>query len=115
MSIESIWWSSLPFDLIIGYNHINYNPDNQIDVPSKQGIIFGTKFWLPKPVEASVSGKISICKNIMEYQTEIKRKFGKYGRLNSFVKYYNIGLYTEVLLGIGIEFTYFFRYQRNEY
>jgi len=102
ISFESIWWSSFPFDLIVGYSQANNN----------SGIILGTELWIPKPIKASVKGKVSFLKEIMEYQAEVRKSFG---RINSFIKYYNVDSYSELSIGIGIEFTYYFKYQNNEY
>jgi len=102
ISFESIWWSSVPFDLIVGYNQINNN----------SGIVLGMEYWIPKPIYATVKGKVSFLKELLEYQAEIRKSFG---RFNSFVKYYSVDSYSELSIGIGVEFTYFFKYQRNEY
>jgi len=102
ISFESIWWSSFPFDLIVGYSQVNNN----------SGIVLGTEYWIRKPINATVKGKVSFLKELLEYQAEIRKSFG---RIHSFVKYYNVDSYSEFSIGIGIEFTYYFKYQNNEY
>lgn len=107
-SFESLWWSSLPFDVIVGYSHVN---DSQSDI--KPGIILGTEFYIRKLMNATVKGKVSFLKEITEYQAEVR--FRKYSRIQTFVKYYYVDSYSELSIGLGVEFTYFFKYQRNEY
>jgi hypothetical protein len=102
ISFESIWWSSYPFDLIVGYSQANNN----------SGIVLGMEYWIPKPIKATIKGKVSFLKELLEYQAEIRKSFG---RIQSFVKYYNVDSYSELSIGLGVEFTYFFKYQRNEY
>jgi hypothetical protein len=111
-SFETKWWSSLPFDVIAGYSRINWDRAGD-DI--RNGIIIGTEFWISKPIEIRIEGKTAFVKELIEYQAEIRTRFGKYKRFHSFVKYYNIGTYTELSVGIGIELTYHFKYQKNEY
>ena len=114
-SIETLWWSRLPIDFIIGYSHVDFEQNSQNENFSNSGIILGAEVWIPKPLKLTVTGKVSICKDLTEYQAEIKKKFGKYNRIQTFAKYYNVSSYSELSIGIGIEFTYFFKFQNNEY
>lgn len=109
IAFESLWWSSLPFDVITGYSRINYGDE------AKNGIILGTEFRISKPIELTLKGKVAFAKDLKEYQAEIRKRFGKHRRVQSFVKYYNIDTYTELSIGIGIELTYYYKYQKNEY
>ncbi|MCP4181689.1 MAG: hypothetical protein GY756_28315 [bacterium] len=111
ISFESLWWSSLPFDLIVGYCKTEYNQNSQTNTNS--GVILGTEVWIPKPLEVTVKGKVSFLKDLPEYQAEVRKRFGKHRRIHSFVKYYNNKLYSELSFGLGIELTYYFRYQKK--
>jgi len=108
LSFESIWWSSFPFDLIVGYSQVK---NSQAD--TKPGVILGAEFYIRKLMDATVKGKVSFLKELTEYQAEVR--FRKYSRIQTFVKYYYVDSYSELSIGLGIEFTYFFKYQRNEY
>lgn len=79
---------------------------------SNSGFLIGTEIWIPRPMNISINGKVSICKDLTEYQAEINKKFR---RILTFLRYYNVNSFTELSIGIGIEFTYHFKYQRNEY
>jgi hypothetical protein len=111
-SFETLWWSSLPFDFVAGYRLINWDKEAN---DFRNGVILGTEFWINDPLDISIKGKVTFAKEIIEYQAEIRKRFGKYRRFHSFVEYYNIDSYTELSIGIGLELTYYFRYQRNEY
>lgn len=112
ISFETLWWSSLPFDIIAGYSRINWD---KARYDTRNGIIIGTEFWISKPIDIRIKGKTAFVKDLIEYQVEIRTIFGKYGRFHSFLKYYNIDTYTELSIGIGVELTYYFKYQKNEY
>jgi hypothetical protein len=115
ISFESIWWSSLPFYLIAGYNRIKNDQNSQFYNYTKNGIVLGAEYWIPKPVNVSVTGKASFLNELLEYQAELRKTFGKYNRVHSFVKYHNVDSYSELSIGLGIEFTYYFKHQNNEY
>ena len=107
-SFESLWWSSLPFDLIVGYSQVK---NSQSD--TKPGVILGTEFYIRKLMNATIKGKVSFLKEITEYQAEVR--FRKYSRIQTFMKYYYVDSYSELSIGLGVELTYFFKYQGNEY
>ncbi|MCT4639208.1 MAG: carboxypeptidase-like regulatory domain-containing protein [Bacteroidales bacterium] len=109
ISFESLWFSRLPFNCIIGYSQINYRNNKY---PIRKGFILGTEIWIPKPLQIEVKSKINLSKSTIEYQAEIRKRFRRY---HTFIKYYNIDRYSELSIGIGIEFTYLFKYQRNKY
>lgn len=91
---------------------MNIKQSENTDFTINHGIVVGTGVWVPKPLDLEIVGKISIHKNFAEYKVELKRQFR---RIYSFIRYYNIKTYSELSIGIGLEFTYSFKYQRNEY
>ncbi|WP_066628793.1 carboxypeptidase-like regulatory domain-containing protein [Labilibacter marinus] len=111
-SIEAKWWLSLPFVLFTGYSQINFEDDGK---DAKNGLTLGGEFWFSKPMSVRVNGKATLFNGLTEYQAEARTRFGKFDRYHSFIKYYNINGYSELSLGVGVEFTYLFKHQRNEY
>lgn len=109
-SIESRW-PIYQFSLIIGYGYIKSINDYLSESTSESGIIFGVQKWISDPLDLSVSGKIGFYKKMIEVQTVIRKSFGR--RINTFIKYRNIANFSELSIGIGLEFTYLFKYQKK--
>jgi CarboxypepD_reg-like domain len=108
-SIETTW-PIYRFHLILGCGQIDSKRTDKSDSDSGLGLITGIQTWIFNPINLSISVKVSIYKDLREYQAEINRRFG---RINTFVRYYNLNSFSELSMGIGIELTYYFKNQRN--
>ncbi len=109
-SIESRW-PFYQFSLIFGYGYIQLSNDYLLESTSKSGIILGIQKWISNPLDLSISGKIGLYKSMTEVQTEIRKSFGR--KINTFIKYRNVANFSELSIGIGLEFTYLFNYQKK--
>ncbi len=112
LSVETTWWFRFPMKVIAGYSHLDLEQNELTDNHHNSGFVIGTEIWVPKPISSDIMGKVSIYENATEYQAEIQRAFK---RIQTFARYYHVNSFSEFSVGIGIEFTYFFKYQRNEY
>lgn len=108
-SIESIL-SYLQNNLFIGYTHINLEKDGFPAEINNAGLVTGFNTYIRDPLNIRIGGKVAIFNNLCEYQGEIEKRLSRY---YSFIKYYNSKSYSELSIGIGIEFTYMLRYQKN--
>lgn len=88
----------------IGFSNIRYLKDDTLI--HSNGPLVGVGTWLGPPFYATVSAKTSIYKSVSEYEGEIRRSFR---RISTFLRYYKVGPYNEVTLGLGINFTYYLR------
>lgn len=110
-SLESSW-SFYQYNLIIGYSYLDLKKSNELDQITGSGFTIGTKYWFKYPIDLLIQGKVTLYKDITEYQLELRRSFK---RINTFIRYYNVNSYSELSLGVGLELTYYFKRQRNEY
>jgi hypothetical protein len=108
-SIESKWLY-LQNSLSIGYGHINLEDDSFPANIDNAGLVAGFSTFLGDPLYVTVGGKVAIFRDLTEYHGEIEKRFK---RIYSFIKYYKSKSYSELSIGIGIEFTYMLRYQKN--
>ena len=108
-SLESKW-SLRHLKAIVGYGQISLDMNSLPNSINSAGLVTGLETWIPKPISTTVLGKVTIFKKFAEYNVEVSKKFNK---IYTFAKYYNSKSYSEVSLGIGMEFTYYFRYQKN--
>lgn len=110
-SVESLW-HFFQYNLIIGYSFIDLKKGTEIASISGSGFTIGTKYLFKYPIDILIIGKVSFYKDLTEYQLELQRSFK---RINTFIRYYNVNSYSEISLGVGLEFTYYFKRQKNEY
>ncbi|NJB69632.1 hypothetical protein GGR42_000094 [Saonia flava] len=88
---------------IIGVSSIDFSKTSENKSIKSVGPTFGLATWVGQPFLISISAKTTIYKNLSEYQAEIKKQYkGVYG----FLKYYKVNDFSELSLGIGIEFSY---------
>lgn len=109
-SVESLWYF-FQYNLIIGYSYIDLKKRTEIASITGSGLTIGAKYWFKYPIDLLI-GKASFYKDIAEYNLELERSFK---RVKTFIRYYNVNSYSELSLGIGLEFTYYFKRQKNEY
>lgn len=102
-------WSFYGYGFIAGVSHLDMSTKDS-DELSEFGFITGLEFWLPKPFKLEIIGKVGIYNELTEYYIEAYKDFEV---LNTFVRYYNTKFYSEVTVGVGLELTYYFRYQKN--
>lgn len=110
-SVES-FWLFYQYNLIIGYTFIDQKKGTEIPSITGSGFTIGTKYFFKHPINLLLMGKASFYKDLSEYHLELQRSFK---RINTFIRYYNVNSYSEVSLGLGLEFTYYFKSQKNEY
>ncbi|NAY93469.1 hypothetical protein GTQ34_16275 [Muricauda sp. JGD-17] len=104
-------WPIYNFNLKIGYSHIDLKRNEFTDHISNSGIELGAQTWISNPLNLLVSGRVGFYKNLIDFQTEVRKSFGQ--KINAFVKYRNVSAFSELSVGIGLELTYYFKYQRN--
>jgi hypothetical protein len=101
-SIEtSLNWRPLRF--IVGYSNIDFAKTNELTNTKSTGLTLGIGSWISIPFLMSVTGKVSIYRNLAAYQLEINKQ---YRGIYTFLKAYKVNDFTELSLGIGIEITY---------
>ena len=92
----------------VGFGNIRYVDDSKL--VNSNGPLIGVGTWTGPPFYATISAKTSIFNSISEYQGEIKRSFKGF---SAFLKYYKVGDFNEISLGVGIEFTYHLKKREN--
>lgn len=97
------------YNIILGLGKILYSPENT-DKNSGYGIIAGYKKEFSKLDYLTLTYKMGFYKEAFEYHFQIDKRFK---RVKSFVAYNKIGDYQEIMLGIGFELTYYFKYQKD--
>jgi len=96
-------------NIILGLGKISYSPDN-VDKHSGYGIIAGYKKEFRKLDFLTLTYKMGFYKEAFEYHFQIDKRIK---RVKTFVTYNKIGDYQEIMLGVGFELTYFFKYQKD--
>lgn len=96
-------------NIILGLGKIEYTPKN-VDKDSGYGIIAGYKKELRKLDFLSLTYKMGFYKDAFEYHFQIDKRIK---RVKTFATYNKIGDYEEIILGVGFELTYFFKYQKD--
>lgn len=107
-AIESKW-SVYHLDLIAGFGHIKISDKNQELNLNRSGFIAGLGYGLPRPINVIIIGKVGVYNGLTEYYLDAYRDFK---RIKTFVKYYDTKSYSELSIGVGLEWTYLFRYQK---
>ncbi len=96
-------------NIILGLGKILYSHGNA-DKNSGYGIIAGYKKEFRKLDFLILTYKMGFYKEAFEYHFQVDKRFK---RVKSFVTYNKIGDYQEIMLGIGFELTYYFKYQKD--
>jgi hypothetical protein len=102
-------WNIDNIGLIVGYGENSFENINKKINAYSIGPTVGLRAYLGNPLHMKVYGKASIYSDIVEYQVGVSRYFRKF---SAFVKYYQLDSFTELSLGIGIDFNYKFKRQR---
>jgi hypothetical protein len=89
--------------LILGYSRLEYYHYKTYSSNSLNGPLIGFGIFLGQPFLSPIVGKISIYKDFIEYQAYIQYS---YKRFHSFIKFYKLGAFEELSLGIGISTWY---------
>ncbi|MDQ2180405.1 carboxypeptidase-like regulatory domain-containing protein [Marinifilum sp. D714] len=96
-------------NIILGLGKISYSPEN-LDKHSEYGLIAGYKKEIPKLDFLSLTYKMGFYKDKFVYFFQMDKRFK---RVKTFMTYNKIGDYEEIMLGVGFELTYFFKYQKD--
>jgi hypothetical protein len=96
--------------LIIGCSKLDFQKVEPDNLQSSLGPLIGVGTWLGGPLRVLGVGKAAVYRDKIEYQGQLSRDFK---RINTFIKFYKIGSFTELSLGIGTEVVYRFRRQKR--
>ncbi|RFS17116.1 hypothetical protein D0T08_10610 [Emticicia sp. C21] len=104
---KRIWF--LPYlGVTVGYGNLNLKTDNQSITGPLIGLSTYIRTW--RVYLGSVSGKVGIFRNNIEWQGQFTRRFKGF---NTFIRYYQLKSFSELSLGIGKEFGYRLRRMRK--
>ncbi|MGX1928028.1 carboxypeptidase-like regulatory domain-containing protein [Flagellimonas sp. 2504JD4-2] len=92
--------------LVAGFSNVDYVELDKNKMVRSKGPRVGFGKWLHDPFYAELNATMSVYRNVSEYQVELKRNFK---RLSTFIRYYKIGGFNEISLGIGYQFNYYLR------
>jgi hypothetical protein len=91
---------------ITGYSHLDLNIVGENENYVSSGVLIGAGKYLGRPFFATVSGKISLYKDNVEYQASLQ---GGYRWFQYFVRYYKLDSFDELSLGVGGQISYYKR------
>jgi hypothetical protein len=94
---------------ITGYSHLDLKKvgdENHIS----SGVLIGVGKYLGRPFFGTVSGKVSLYKDNVEYQASLQ---GGYRWFQYFIKYYKLDTFDELSLGVGVQLSYYRRRQKG--
>jgi len=91
------------FSIVAGYSQINFDRIETTTNLNESGVLIGFGTYFGWPLRSSIVAKISIYKDLLEYQTILE---GNYKKLIYFVKYYKVDSFNELSLGLGVRFGY---------
>lgn len=92
--------------VIIGLSNLDFRNNTSDYIGQSNGLIIGSQLWTGRILKAIITTKAAIHKNNIEWQAQVKRRFG---RINTFINFYKLDTFSELSLGIGYEFVYRFR------
>ena len=96
--------------LIAGYSHLGMTKIIENRSKASSGILIGlAKQLYVRPFFGIFSAKVSIYNSNLEYQSEFR---GGYRWFQYFIRYYKLGPFDELSLGVGAQFSYYKR-KRN--
>ena len=89
--------------LIAGYSHLDLNKVGENEDQVSSGALIGVGKYLGRPFFGTVSGKISLYKDNIEYQASLQ---GGYRWFQYYIKYYKLDSFDELSLGVGAQISY---------
>ena len=95
--------------IILGISKLVYSPYNT-NSSSKSGLIAGYEREFRKLSFLTLAYKMGFYKETIEYNLQIEAQFK---RVKTFVAFNKINDYQEIMIGIGFETYYYYRYQKN--
>ena len=99
--------------LIGGYSRLNFEDRNSMDSQTFSAPVVGIGTWINSPkVQTLVTGKVALFKNRPEINTRATF-FTKYAEL--FLNYYHLGTFSEFTIGIGRQFGYRLKSQKQNH
>jgi hypothetical protein len=91
---------------IAGYSHLSMTKITK-NTKGSSGVLFGLgKELFFRPFFGTISGKIALYNNQVEYQGEFK---SGYRWFQCFVRYYKLDSFDELSLGVGVQISYYKR------
>jgi len=96
--------------LIAGYSELTFQNIGINNRKVLSGSVIGIVADLGKPFYSNVYGKVSVYKNMLEYQSKIRFDYRK---IAAFIKFYKLESYTELSIGIGLNTCYWLKKQRR--
>lgn len=91
---------------IAGYSHLDLNKIGENENHVSSGLLIGVGKYLGRPFFGTVSGKVSLYKDNVEYQASLQ---GGYRWFQYIIKYYKLDSFDELSLGIGAQISYYKR------
>jgi hypothetical protein len=96
--------------LIAGYSELTFQNIGVNNRKVSSGPVLGIVADLGKPFYSNVYGKISVYKDMLEYQGKIRFDYRK---IAAFIKFYKLESYTELSIGFGMNIDYILKKQRK--
>ncbi len=96
--------------LIAGYSELTFQNIGVNNRKVSSGPVIGIVADLGKPFYSNVYGKVSVYKNMLEYQSKIRFDYRK---IAAFIKFYKLDSYTELSIGVGLNTCYWLKKQRK--
>ena len=90
-------------EIIAGYSSLEFRKDNINNYRNSSGPLIGLGTTVNRPLGISLNGKIAFYKGNIEYQGRISRSSKL---LNPFIEFYKLSTFTEVSVGVGVNFDY---------
>jgi hypothetical protein len=91
-------------NLIAGYSHLDMTQISENKTKASSGILLGLgKEIFFRPFYGAISAKVAIYGRNVEYQAEFK---SGYRWFQYFIRYYKLGPFDELSLGVGAQFSY---------
>lgn len=96
--------------LIAGYTHLNFHRIETGGDKGLSGVLIGAGTSFNTPLYPTLTGKVSLYRNRLEYQASIQ---GSFKDFLCFVKFYKLDSFNELSLGIGTALGYRLKSQRK--
>lgn len=96
--------------LISGYSELTFQNIGVNNRKVSSGPVIGLVADLGKPFYSNVYGKVSVYRDMIEYQGKIRFD---YRIIGAFIKFYKLDSYTELSLGVGLNTGYWLKKQRK--
>ena len=95
--------------LIVGYGGLDYKETGSPDSEEFIGPVLGLRANVHGLQDSEISAKVGLFKDMIEYQGQFRFNYWK---LAAFAKFYQLGSYKELSIGIGMNLNYRLKRQR---